>query len=110
VKVDAHGTGRRRSPSLLVDGERPRSGPELRSRGEELREYRLTFEAAAGGDEPRDRLPAGGVGGRQKVLALSDEPAQPRTLATAPVQLADFLELLVVGACDRQVRDRRFGS
>ena len=107
MEVDANGAGRRRGPTLLVDGQRPRSRPELRSRGEELGEHRVTFESAAGRDESRDRCPAGGVGGRQQVLALGHEPAQPGALAAAPVQLADFLELLVVGACNRQVRDRQ---
>jgi hypothetical protein len=51
-----------------------------------------------------DRLPPGGVGGGEQILALGDEPAGALAPATALVELADLFELLVVVAGDRHQR------
>jgi hypothetical protein len=57
-------------------------------------------QAAAVGREARVRVPPGGVGGVQQILALGHE--QPQLVAPlAAGELADLLELFVVGAGDR---------
>ena len=75
VQVDAQRAGRLRRPPLLVDRERPRPGRQPRRLREQLRLDLDALQAAAGRAVALDRLPAGGVGGGEQVLALGDEPA-----------------------------------
>ena len=58
------------------------------------------WQAAAGRAIPLDRLPAGGVGGREQILALGDETPGELARAAALAELADLLELLIVLAGD----------
>jgi hypothetical protein len=86
---------RRRGPALRVDADRPRTGAELGDLGEHVRRDVDAVESAALGDVDRARRPAGGLRGRDQVLALGHERRELVAPAAA-VELADLLEGFVV--------------
>ena len=101
-------TGRRR-PALAVDADRARAGAELRHAGEHVRRDRDAVEPAALGHVDRLGLPARAGRGLDQVLALGDE--QPQLVAPlAAGELADLLELFVVGAGDRHGSGQKKGA
>ncbi len=103
MQVHTERTERGRLPSLVVDRECPRARGELRDRLERGRVDFDAGQAATGDGEPLHRCPAGRVGGGEQILALGDELAQPVALAPALAELAEGLQLLVLGAGDGHV-------
>ena len=102
VEVDDQRAGERPAPTAP---RRPRASgcPDASSEtpSQQLRLHLGAGQTAPGGGETLDRRPAGGVGRGEQILALRDEPARPVALTPALAELADLLELLVVGAGDR---------
>ena len=87
-------------PALAVDAERARARAELGHRREHVRRDRHALQPAALGGVERLGRPAGARGGLDQVLPLGDE--QPQLVPPlAAGELADLLELFVVGAGDR---------
>ena len=103
VQVHAQRSGRRHSPPLLVDRERPGSRTQARGVRQQLGLDLDPWQAAAGRAIPLDRLPAGRVGGREQILALGDEAPGELARAAALAELADLLELCVLVAGDRHL-------
>ncbi len=86
-------------PALRPDRDRPRSRTQRGDLRQQLGVDLLATEPTAGGGEHEARLDACAEPGLDQVLALGDE--QPLALAVlALAQLADQLQLLVVGALD----------
>ena len=105
----AERAGGRRRPALAVDAERARARAELRDRREHVRRDRHAVQAAALGGVERLGRPAGARGRLDQVLALGDE--QPQLVPPlAAGELADLLELFVVGAGDRHGLDTKKGA
>ena len=97
---DAQRPAGRRAQRCVVD-RRARACPSRARRpsASSVRRDLLAVQARARGDEPRRRRPARGVGGGEQVLALGHERAQ-LVAPLAARELADLLELVVVGAGD----------
>src|SRR6266576_693417 len=96
---------RRQRRSRCRDGpdrDHARAGAERRNVGEERRDHLFTFEARSGCDQDEPRLRPGGQTRLQQVLALGREQALALAVL-AVAQLADQLQLLVLGAFDHLI-------
>ena len=107
VQVDAGRAGPL-GPAQRPDRDHPRARAERRDLGQQLRLDLLAAEAAAGGGEHEARLGAGRQAGLDQVLALAREQALALAVL-ALAQLADQLQLLVLGAGDHRPVGLRFG-